>query len=215
MTDRATAWSITINNPTDADKQRVELLKVNKWFREWKAQEEVGAEGTPHIQAMLRTEQVRFATIKKALPRAHIEIARNIQALANYVHKDETATGNREHIKNDNNDNMLEQAILNYVVHELNKHLFGEEETWKVLTEEYPTNKQLLRVFKEMNPLTVLDEVAADLIAYKGARIEMLVSNPLVRNAYKKFFWAIVIRNARQVKKTISPQEPPNEEAPE
>lgn len=202
MTDRATAWSITINNPTDADKQRVELLKVNKWFREWKAQEEVGAEGTPHIQAMLRTEQVRFSTIKKALPRAHIEIARNIQALSNYVHKDETAAGNREHIKADS-DKLLEQALLDYVIGELNKHLYGEEETMKVLTEENPTNKELSRVFKAMNPLYILDEVAANLIAYRGARIEMLVSNPLVRNAYKKFFWAIVIRNARE-RKTLS-----------
>lgn len=202
MTDRATAWSITINNPTDADRQRIELLKVNKWFREWKAQDEIGEDGTLHIQAFLRTEQIRFSSIKKALPRAHIEVARNIPALANYVHKDdETAAGNREHVKADT-ENLLEEALLVYVIDELNKFMYGEEETMKVLTEEFPTNKQLLKEFHRMDPLFVLDQVAAGLIAYKGARIEMLVSNPLVRCAYKKFFWAIIIRNARR-KETV------------
>lgn len=54
-------------------------------------QDEVGAEGTLHIQGAVQTAQTRFSAIKKWLPRAHIEVARNPQALLNYVAKEDTA----------------------------------------------------------------------------------------------------------------------------
>lgn len=58
----------------------------------WKVegQKEQGKEGTVHYQLILRTPQVRFAAVKKAFPRAHIEVARNVSALRQYVNKEET-----------------------------------------------------------------------------------------------------------------------------
>ena len=85
MTERATCWSLTINNPTEQD------LKVSLpagWSMT--GQMERGEEGTEHYQGMLKTTQVRFTAVKKLFPRAHIEVARNRAALAKYVHKDET-----------------------------------------------------------------------------------------------------------------------------
>lgn len=60
--------------------------------RGWKVdgQLEKGENGTPHYQLILKTPQVRFSAVKKAFPRAHIEVARNVQALEQYVKKDET-----------------------------------------------------------------------------------------------------------------------------
>lgn len=85
MSDRATCWSITINNPTDDDMQ-IELPAG------WRltGQIEQGEEGTRHYQGMLNTPQVRFSAVKKVFKRAHIEIAKNKKALEKYVHKVET-----------------------------------------------------------------------------------------------------------------------------
>ena len=81
---KATVWSITINNPTEQEVR----CEVPGWKLE--GQFEVGKEGTRHFQGMLKTPQVRFAAIKRVFPRAHIEVARNKEALANYVKKEET-----------------------------------------------------------------------------------------------------------------------------
>lgn len=94
MTERATCWSITINNPTDED------IKVtfpnNKWVM--KGQIEKGAEGTLHYQGMLMTPQVRFSAVKKLLPRAHIEVAKNKVALEKYVSKTDTRVSTVEDV---------------------------------------------------------------------------------------------------------------------
>lgn len=92
--DRAAWWSITINNPTQADR---DALKEHPSFVKMvKYQDEIGEEGTPHIQGAVNTAQVRFSAMKKWLPRAHIEAARNKQALLNYVEKEETAVPNTQ-----------------------------------------------------------------------------------------------------------------------
>lgn len=89
MTDkRATCWSVTINNPTPSDEEWIAQARQRGWKVE--GQKEVGKEGTPHYQLMVKTPQVRFSAVKKAFPRAHIEVARNVAALEVYVHKAET-----------------------------------------------------------------------------------------------------------------------------
>lgn len=85
MSERATCWSITINNPTAED---IAPQLPSGWRIE--GQIEKGEEGTEHYQAMLSTPQVRFSAVKRVLPRAHIEIARNKAALAAYVHKEQS-----------------------------------------------------------------------------------------------------------------------------
>lgn len=87
---KARNWSITINNPTVQDYADVEQLKARPWCKEWVGQLEQGENGTEHIQAHLKTDNVRFSQVKKALPRAHIEVARNAVALRQYVQKEET-----------------------------------------------------------------------------------------------------------------------------
>lgn len=96
---KSCCWSITINNPTTDDYQKVALLQTHKWVKEWKGQLEKGKEGTEHIQGMLKTEHIRFTQVKKALPRAHIEVARNAIALNQYVEKTDTRIGTIEGYK--------------------------------------------------------------------------------------------------------------------
>lgn len=91
---RASWWSITINNPTEEDRQR--LRDFPSFVKKLKYQDEVGTEGTLHIQGAVNTAQTRLAAIKSWLPRAHIEVARDKQALLKYVEKSETAVPNTQ-----------------------------------------------------------------------------------------------------------------------
>lgn len=90
-TVRGSWWSVVINNPTDED--RVLIRTPPNWLRRVKGQDEVGEQGTLHIQSVLNTDQVRFGSIKKWLPRAHIDKVNtklHYNRLLDYVHKDET-----------------------------------------------------------------------------------------------------------------------------
>lgn len=92
MTDnRASCWSVTINNPSDQDEECINLARQKGWHVQ--GQKERGENGTEHYQLMLKTPQVRFSAVKKAFPRAHIEVAKNPVALAKYVQKEETRVG--------------------------------------------------------------------------------------------------------------------------
>lgn len=88
-TARASCWSITINNPTEDDRHR--LAEPPDWVKEVHFQDEIGEEGTLHIQGCLVTAQCRFSKVKAYMPRAHIEVARSKQALLKYVKKTDTA----------------------------------------------------------------------------------------------------------------------------
>lgn len=83
-------WSITINNYTDNDILLWE--SVMERASSASGQTEIGKNGTPHIQAFAYFNNgIRFSTLRKLLgERAHIEKARNINALRNYVLKNET-----------------------------------------------------------------------------------------------------------------------------
>nr|WAE43239.1 MAG: replication associated protein [Cressdnaviricota sp.] len=86
---KASWWSITINNPTDEDKQT--LAQLPRFVKNVIGQTEVGKEGTPHLQLAVNTQQCRLSQVKKWLPRAHIEVAKNVDALKEYVKKSDTA----------------------------------------------------------------------------------------------------------------------------
>ena len=88
---RASAWSITINNPVASDDEQVALTRQKSG---WSVigQKEIGENGTPHYQLMVRTPQVRFSALKKAFP-AHIEVCRDPKALEKYVQKEDTRVG--------------------------------------------------------------------------------------------------------------------------
>lgn len=63
-------WSFTINNYTDEDLDTINTL-MNCKMRVGK---EVGDSGTPHLQGYIEfTNPVKFDTLKKKLPRAHLE----------------------------------------------------------------------------------------------------------------------------------------------
>lgn len=93
LSERASWWSLTLNNPTEQDRQTIHG-PAPRWLKMVKGQDEIGETGTLHIQMCLNTDQVRMSAIKGWLPRSHIVSATtqlHIQRLKNYVAKEETS----------------------------------------------------------------------------------------------------------------------------
>jgi len=171
-TARATSWSITINNPTKADEECIQLARQKSG---WSVigQLEKGDNGTPHYQLMLKTPQVRFSAIKKAFPRAHIEVARNADALETYVQKDETRIGQIE--SNEMYPSLTKFWDLfydyKYDWDNMNVYQFGGKEEW----------------------LAHFDEFVNDAIE-RGYHVETMAVNPQIRSIVAKFMPAIFKR---------------------
>lgn len=173
---RATCWSITINNPKASEYSGEGLPGGWKLF----GQLEKGAEGTLHFQGMLKTPQVRFAAVKKALPRAHIEIARDPQRLAKYVKKSETRVQQVQTIPN-----IFEyQTIIcsRFVKEDCDAYIARRSE----LVEAKETYGQMF--LKYIDTL-----VEADI--KRGQRgAEYMAMNPMWRNSWSHFGPAIIER---------------------
>ena len=178
MSDRATCWSVTINNPTSADDENIARAKQRSG---WKVlgQKEKGENGTEHYQLMVKTPQTRFSSIKKAFPRAHIEVARNSRALEEYVQKDDTRVGS---IPTDDKFPSLSKLW----------ELFNEYlETWKV-TREKMTGDDALYQF----------DLFISAYIEKGFHIETMGVNPQIRSAVKKYLPSIVARIRNSIRQT-------------
>lgn len=82
-------WCFTLNNYDQKDIDTLTQSSCKYIF-----QEEKGAEGTPHLQGLLCFDNaVSFNSIKKIIPRAHIEPCKNKNASINYCSKGETRCG--------------------------------------------------------------------------------------------------------------------------
>jgi len=187
--NKATHWSITINNPTQDDRDDMREALQKGW--QILGQEETGENGTVHLQFMLTTPHIRFGAVKKTLRRAHIEPAKNVAALRNYVQKEETRTG----------------ALP--VSEETDKYP-SLARMWRLLAQRYCSwdNKDGLNMIdlddrrlimyrepdKRYQPLDWLDTVGAKLI-HEGFHVEHHLVNPQVRASFKRFGIEILWRS--------------------
>jgi len=171
MTDRATCWSITTNNPTKDD---LSPTLPSGWTLE--GQIEKGAEGTEHFQGMLRTPQVRFSAVKKVFPRAHIEIARNASALQAYVHKSDTRVREVQQSAGLTVFQLQEMVLERWSEPDFNRYLLdhmGEDDVY----------------------LRWADIVVGEMIRDGAAGgIEYVAINPMWRTSWKKFGSSIYSR---------------------
>lgn len=178
--ERATCWSITINNYTEEDIR----LDIPGW--KLRGQPEVGKNGTRHYQGMLLTPQVRFSQVKKQFPRAHIEVARDRTALAKYVQKEETRVG--EYKEDNGIPTLWEYQTI--VANEWDNVEFISR----------CDNDPYAKRFKYDNgaiALEYVDEICAKLIESGSKGLEFVAINPMWRSAWKKFYRSIITRNAR------------------
>lgn len=179
QTDRASSWSITINNPKE-EEYKVPLPAG--WVLE--GQIERGEEGTEHFQGYLKTNQVRFSAVKKVFPRAHIEVARNVKALQNYVHKESTRVAAVP------TQTSSQVSMFNYM-HVLAAAWDTQEFDDYCQTSLETTHKGDMGEAR----LGYMDMLIARHISdalYDG--IEYIGVNPMFRNAWKRYGHAIVQR---------------------
>lgn len=191
---KASFWSITINNPTPADYEQLELIKSQEWFKRFEGQLEKGnQEGTLHIQAYIETKYGRFLEkIRAALPRAHVEVARKPQALVQYVHKAETRVAaiptqtTKVATQQDLQEEMYSSLLYN------GGYYFGAR--WIVSPEFFFDNlhkhKEDIRRLWEH----ILDDAVRKLIMDGYYGIEFVVSNNQVRTAFRKYLPEIIFR---------------------
>lgn len=87
------AWLFTLNNYTNEDILSItDPVKSQKY--QYIFQEEKGEMGTEHLQGYLKYhKKVSFNEVKKLMPKAHIEQAKNKYACMNYCKKAETRNG--------------------------------------------------------------------------------------------------------------------------
>lgn len=175
-TERHSCWSLTINNPTAADEECIALARQKGWKVE--GQLEKGSEGTPHYQLKLSTGQVRFSSVKKAFPRAHIEPARNATALSQYVTKEDTRIG------------MLSTAQERYP---------SKSRFWLLVYEHVstqiggPADDADWDKMSDKKKLAILDSACYDMIL-EGYYVESYAVNPQVRAEFAKFAGALMVR---------------------
>lgn len=194
MSDRATCWSITINNPTADDDECVNLATQKGWKAT--GQREVGKDGTPHYQMMLRTPQVRFSAVKKVFPRAHIEVAKQPAALASYVTKEETRVGDLP-AQSSMYPSLSKYWVL--VLQELNdgsKDGLDADELENDRVKFYCTRANELWKKK---PLHFLDIATRQLIR-KGFHVEGIGANPNTRSQWNLFGEDLLLRSYQSLK---------------
>ena len=180
MTDnRATAWSVTINmksvSQTTAD-ECINAARSRGWSVE--GQLEQGEEGTKHYQLLVRTPQTRFSAIKKAFPTAHIEAARNVAALKEYVHKTDTRVGQ-----------LKPQSDLYPSITKMWELIWGEWLDKEHFVDDRATARTYAQCYIPIGDkarLAYLDQAGADLIR-QGYHVEHHIVNPQVRSSFTKF----------------------------
>jgi len=192
MTDRATAWSVTINMKTVSQSTADECINTAR-AKGWKVegQLEQGEEGTKHYQLMVRTPQTRFSAMKKMFPTAHIEIARNVDALREYVNKEETRTGSLP-AQNDKYPSVTKMWELFWDHIPLKDWFTGTDADINQYASDLPVG--------EKARLQYLDETGAWLIK-SGYYIEQHLVNPQVRSSFQKFAKELCVRTLRKIVK--------------
>lgn len=187
MTERASCWSITINNPTKEDMEA--QLPAG-----WKVtgQIERGEEGTEHYQAMLTTPQTRFSAVKKVFPRAHIEVAKNRKALERYVRKDDTRVASVADRVSDI------PTLWDYQGTIADK---WNEDDFRAGWEAYAARQREGADIDDYALRYVDSLVSLDIEA--GMRgVEFIAINPMWRSSWKKF-WPSIIKRAKRATENV------------
>jgi len=82
-------YCFTWNNYSQDD---ITYIKSQPW--QYVFQEETGQSGTPHLQGLvIYPNPVVFDSVKKALPKCHLEVCKNKLASIKYCSKDDTRSG--------------------------------------------------------------------------------------------------------------------------
>lgn len=194
---RASCWSVTINNPTPEDEEEIALARQAGWKVD--GQLEKGEDGTPHYQLIVKTPQVRFAQVKKAFRRAHIEAARSAPALAKYCDKPETRV---EKLAASSD----QYPSLSKFWHLISKELDAKN-PYLVASWGNCCDWDESKGGKQLTPLEGL-KWATGMLIMQGYHVESIASNPLTKSTWKDYHFQLCVRAAADFKEEEVVEEP-------
>nr|WPR18612.1 MAG: replication polyprotein [Chemarfal virus 231] len=178
-TSKATHWSVTINNPTASDEENIATARQKGWKVE--GQLEKGDNGTPHYQLHVTSKgQVRGRAVKDQFPRAHIEIARSVKHLEQYVVKEDTRVGQLP------------------TTQDLYPSL---QKLWDMFAEWLDNKTTNWWDWGPEKALHEFDLFIGDKIE-EGYVVETMAVNPQIRSAVKNYFVRIIYRSNIRRQKT-------------
>lgn len=198
MTDkRSTSWALTINNPTATDREQIANARSRGWFVEGQV-EKADTTGTIHLQLHLKTPHCRFGAVKKMFPRAHIEVARNVPALVNYVHKEETRVAELD--EGDKFPSMGRFLVLLLKEEYVRKpwdnkdgfHCDALEKGQLCYYSDYVPDERC--GFRDPEEWLELLDDGTEALVLKGYHVERYAVNPQFRSSFKKFGPAMLKR---------------------
>jgi len=191
---RATCWSVTLNMKNVKQSSCDEMINTAR-SAGWKVtgQEEMGEEN-PHYQLMVQTPQVRFSAVKKMFPTGHIEVARNRQALANYVTKEDTRVGALP----EHDEKYVTASRLWDMIYQVNERngLWDKTNDDAVVCYKESDQRDI-----ERDPLAFFDRMIGYFIR-QGYFVDMLACNPAIRSFWKKFWRDILERSCKTDRQT-------------
>lgn len=183
MDNRASVWSVTINNPTDTDEEHIAIARQKGWKVE--GQLERAESGTPHYQLMVKTPQVRLSAVRKAFPRGHVEQARNRVALEQYVTKQLTRIGQ---LPTTQEAYPSLSKFWDLILNQFNALNYLD-------CEDYP--KTLWTKETSGRPILALFDDAVGNLIDEGYHVESIAVNPATRSMFKSFWRNILYRSYR------------------
>lgn len=183
---RAAHWSVTAffgteNTPSKQTREyQIDQARALGWSVEGQ-EEKCPTTGNHHYQLMVSTGQQRAAAVMDAFPASEVQIARNPNALANYVSKDDTRVGQ-----------LPTKKVILPVTYQLVRDKFFQ---WVVANQEddmdysfHPTHPdEVMRLWDRYIGLCIED----------GQDVDVMGVNPQYRSAIMKYFSAFIAR-ARQ-----------------
>lgn len=99
---------LTINNPTEEEWNQLDELEDDEKVKDLICQLECGEEGTEHIQCFINFVNPRtFQSVKKAFPRAHIDIVKDFIKAAQYCMKEDTRVEDGRSIQKVNSPKLI------------------------------------------------------------------------------------------------------------
>jgi len=187
-TVRANTWSVTLNMKTVKQETCDEMIQQAR-SAGWKVTGQLEKGETPHYQMMVQTPQVRFSAVKKMFPTGHIEPARNKQALAQYVTKEDTRIGALP----EHDEKYVTASRLWDMIYHLNESrmLWDRTNDDEVVCYKAQQQRDL-----ESDPLAFLDRMIGYFIR-QGYYVDMLACNPAIRSFWKKF-WPDILYRSRE-----------------
>lgn len=215
MTERSTCWSLTEQVATREDAEVFMNQPVPPGWKLRGQLEKAPTTGQLHLQLMLETPRIRFGTVKKQFPKAHIEVARDKLALSTYVGKHESRVAAvaqpltptiwefNKMVADSINTNELSLWILTMRDIRIDKHpdtVYADGE-WLVCTDN---------IWKSIRPnemLTYIDKVISQFIADGVRGAEYMGVNPMFRSAWKTYGRALLERASREKGATIKSED--------